>query len=200
MKLPPKRAHNIITYLLWVLKTDTFPNNIKRWWKHFASPYAIVRYWILWFTLLFQEYKKVDRRKKMEGASNVWLINRDGDYFVPECPTCHTTHLCFVKEKSYFECYMCSQFVSIYLEDGIILALDHRRGNIPLPTYVVIDDNNKWHIGIEEEAPSWWQRREIYRDLHNGKDAHGHHYYLTGGITTLYDAPTSEQPQTTTAN
>ena len=66
----------------------------------------------------------------------------------------------------------------MYLEDGLRVIYDHRNGNVLFPTTLVTDELKTLHLGIADDAPWWWPRRGLWRDLQpDGKDAHGHEAY-----------------------
>lgn len=138
---------------------------IKMWW---------------WDYQRRQEYKRMtkDTRPKRSYSSYRWAISRDGDYHLPECPNCHTMQLWFDEETRKYICSKCQAEIMVYLEDGVVRVEDHRDENPEFPTLMVQDDAGQWHMGITNDAPWWWRRRRVYRDLHHGKDAHQHQYYV----------------------
>ena len=166
-----------LEYLPYAIKRFGFVDGVRRWWKYHGSP-------MLWPKHARQSYdrwKRIDRRKKKVWSLTVYAANRDGDYYLIECPQCHRfQHLYYDQDKHRFECSPCNIEFQVYLEDGLLKILDHRDGNIPLPAKVVTDDSGRHHLGITEDAPWWWRRREIYRDYHpdTEKDAHGHKQYV----------------------
>jgi hypothetical protein len=142
-----------------------------------------------WFQSRIRRYHLVDRRNKKTYSHAVYAVDRDGDLYLVECPKCHDTqHLIFNRKSegrlytnavpvNTFQCFLCDIGFWVYLEDGLREIKDHREGVPPLPSMVVRDDRGTIHLGIAKDAPWWWTRREICRDLHDGKDAHGHKRY-----------------------
>jgi len=182
-------------YLFYAMMRWGLLEGITRYWKYEISPHN----WAEWAHGVRRRWKLVDRREKKGWSLQVYAIDRDGDLYLVECPKCHQTqHLLFnldldqpweqrhsdapkvwtdaVPPKT-FQCCTCSIGFRVHLEDGIRQIQDHREGTPPLPSVVVWDDNHKMHLGITADAPWWWKRREICRDLHGGKDAHGHKRY-----------------------
>jgi hypothetical protein len=182
-------------YLGYAVKRFGFADGVCRWWKYEASP-------MRWPGLIrdrIKEYRLIDRREKCSYAHRSYAVDRDGDMYLIECPVCHQTqsvtvyllpedkpcHNCGKMGETHFHCYHCSDFgFNVYLEDGLREILDHRTGNLPNPGIAVRDDQNKYRMGIDADAPWWWRRYEIYYDFNsaNGKDAHGHKPYVIWSI------------------
>lgn len=192
------------TYLPYAVERFGFFDGISRVWKWHASP-----------TAQYQEFKRwlrrrslIDRREKKSWSRQVYCIDRDGDFYLVECPQCHDTQGLWchrpwdilteaqqeagIKEapcdscggepkRIHFHCGRCGIGIIVYTEDGLRKMRDHRDGVPPLPTHAVCDEGGKWHLGIYADAPWWWTRREVCRDYNpeTGKDAHGHERYKT---------------------
>ncbi len=191
------RFHLPFNYLVYATMRWGILEGIQRYWTYEISPHN----WVEWAQHRYHHWQLVDRREKKSWSLNVWAIDRDGDLYLVECPQCHQTqHLVFnldldqsweqrnsdapkvwteaVPPKT-FQCCSCDIGFRVHLEDGIRQIRDHREGTPPLPSTVVWDDNGTMRLGITAEAPWWWQRREICRDLRpDGKDAHGHKRYV----------------------
>lgn len=133
----------------------------------------------------YRRWAQRDRRKRWSGSgTRKYAINRDGDMFIVECPQCHReVGLSYKKNretrKASFVCSHCAVWISVYLEDGVVEMRDHRKGNIPERAIAAYDPGASiWRLGIGRDAPWWWTRRTICRDLQaSGKDAHGHKTY-----------------------
>ncbi len=160
-------------YAVYAIKRFGWVEGIKRTICHikfifsYEIPYSI------------ETFKKRDRRKKAWGLTK-WAINRDGDFFLVECPKCHTQHVSYLKSRKLFECYKCKIIFSVYREDGVVKIIDHRKGNIkdfPRTSYRDIYPDSFHRLGIEGDAPWWWRKKAVYRDLHDGMDAHRHKPY-----------------------
>lgn len=163
---------------------------VKRVWRFHLHPRNIAHN----IHDKYREWKLVDRREKKAWSRTVYAVDRDGDLYLVECPQCHdiqSVHMYSYKEEkpcwncgktgeTHFHCSRCSGMgFNVYLEDGLRKIEDHREGNVSLPSKLVWDDNNKIHLGISANAPWWWRRREVWRDLQaNGMDAHGHKPYV----------------------
>ncbi len=183
-----------LPYPLYAIARFGVADGLWRTWEYHLHPKNAWQ----WLRRRWRKFRLVDRRPKT-WSRTVYAIDRDGDLFLVECPRCHATqHLLFnldleqpweerngptpryftetVPPKT-FLCGACDIGFKVYLEDGIRQIRDHRKGVPPLPSVVVWDDNRTIHLGIAKDAPFWWQRREICRDLHDGKDAHGHKPY-----------------------
>jgi len=125
-----------------------------------------------------------DRRLKRSHPLIKYAINRDGDLFFVECPICHRQD-CLEPEDSrvrgVFRCQFrdCKHLFEVYTEDGVKTIFDHREGNLESKDILVLD-GDKLRAGINDDAPWWWRRYPIYRDLQeNGRDAHGHRPYYS---------------------
>lgn len=143
--------------------------------------YLFPSYWHWWVDCKWRAFKLTDHRKKRKWSQTVFLVNRDGDYFIVECPTCHSFQYLVVEEPNKnFECGCRTRFF-VYLEDGLIRAKDYRQGNTPIPATMVRDESGNFYLGITEDSPWWWSRRTVYRDYdpETGKDNHGHSPYET---------------------
>jgi hypothetical protein len=130
----------------------------------------------------FRRWRRRDRRERARGhAGSKWAVNRDGDYGLVECPACHDQGVWFDREKRVFACRGgVGHRFRVHLEDGVVQLRDHRRGDIVhFPATAVYDDAGKaWRLGLADDAPWWWARKEVYRDLRpDGKDGHGHQAY-----------------------
>lgn len=165
-------------YLLYSIKRWGIGKGLSMWWEFQASPQAISKS----LKRKYKLWKLTDRRKKRNWSRKVYAANRDGDYYLIECPECHDQQrFYYVKENHNFECG-CGVIFQVYLEDGLLEIEEHRDGNLLLPTKMVQDDMGHWHTGITVDAPWWWTRRDLYPDLQeNGKDGHGHYEYKIVG-------------------
>jgi len=160
-------------YAIYAIKRFGLKEGLKRTIDHikFIFTYEIPH--------SIKTFKKRDRRKKSWGTTK-WVINRDGDFFLVECPQCNSQHVSFLKKRFVFECYKCRIIFSVYREDGVVKIIDYRDGDIkdfPRTSYRDIHPASIRRLGIEGDAPWWWQSKAVYRDLHNGMDAHGHQPY-----------------------
>jgi hypothetical protein len=175
-----------LPYPLYSIARFGVRNGLWRIWEYHLHPKNAWH----WTLRRYRKLKLIDRRPKKGWNNTVYAVDRDGDLFLVECPKGHhTQHVFFnwnYEEKKActnsvppktFECLSCGIGFRVYLEDGLRRIRDHRDGTPPLPSMVVWDDNHELHLGISKDAPWWWKRREIYRDLHDGKDAHGHKPY-----------------------
>lgn len=160
-------------YLVYACKRWGLLQGIRRWWEFHGSPLL----WPKFIRRKYRHWKLIDRREKKTYSRTVYAINRDGDMYLVECPQCHNTQHLWKEQKKPFECNRCQIAFSVYTEDGVVRLKDHRAGNIPLPAVAVRDDQGTWHLGIAKDAPWWWTRRTVERDLHEGKDGHGHYPY-----------------------
>ncbi len=129
------------------------------------------------------KWRRRDRRLKVLGyAASKWAVNRDGDFGLVECPVCHDQSVWFVKEECVFVCgggRSDGHRFLVYLEDGVVQLRDHRCGDIRYFPAIAVNDGKDWHLGLTRDAPWWWRRREVYRDLRaDGKDGHGHKPYV----------------------
>lgn len=150
-------------------------------------------YWV-WSVLrgdplrrLARRWRLRERRPKLRGYTSAkYAIDRDGDLFLVECPVCHDQGVFWDQERRVFACRggsMNGHAFRVYLEDGVRPIRDHRKGDVrEFPAAVVYDDAVKtWRLGLKRDAPWWWRRRDLYRDLHDGKDGHGHKPYVVLG-------------------
>lgn len=186
-------------YLVYAIKRWGWAKGLWLWFRWYGSPHLIPYY----IRESYRQWRLIDRRKKIPYSHTVYVVNRDGDLYLVECPRCHNTQTviayrchrsipmgdgisdpcfsCGKKDRTHFHCFHCySNFGwDVYLEDGLIECKDHRKGNPPNPCTVVRDDNKIYRLGIDKDAPWWWKRLSVWRDLNpeNGKDAHGHHPY-----------------------
>lgn len=165
-----------IGYLIWGWKNPKFTHTeaIRRWLRYEVGPALggrpFRRAWKLW--------RAKDRRPKSSYAHMRTIVNRDGDFFLMECPLCHSVDIRKDKEAGVFRCPW--HAFRAYPEDGVLDVRDFRNGPIvKWPMKAVQDPSSgKWYLGISADAPWWWRRREVCRDLQiNGKDAHGHRAY-----------------------
>ena len=178
-------------YFRYAIKRFGFAEGLRRWWKYEASPMR----WPRLIRERIQEYNLIDRREKCSYAHRTYAVDRDGDLYLMECPQCHQVqsvtvyhwqtddpcHRCGKTGETHFHCYHCSDIgFNVYLEDGLREILDHRTGNPPNPAKAVRDEQNKYRMGIDADAPWWWRRYEVWYDYNpkNGKDAHGHKPYV----------------------
>ena len=174
-------------YAIYAIKRFGFREGIKRTIGHigFIFSYEIPQKII--------DFKKRDRRKKSSGTTK-YAINRDGDLFLVECPECHRQHVWYEKGKKGFECYKCRIIFSVYREDGVVKLVDFRKGDIqyfPRTAYREFYPDHLYVLGIEGDAPWWWGKKAIYRDLHDGMDAHRHRAYK------IMERTKESSPQTT---
>lgn len=160
-------------YAIYAIRRFGLYEGIKRTIGHikfifsYEIPYSI------------KTFKKRDRRKKSWGTTK-YAINRDGDLFLVECPECHSQYVWFVEGSKVFECYKCRIRFSVYREDGVVRLVDFRKGNIqyfPRTAYRDFYPDHFYTLGIEGDAPWWWGKKAVYRDLHDGMDAHRHQPY-----------------------
>lgn len=172
-----------IRYFGYAIRHFGFWDALGRWWRYHLHPRNAVE----WGQQKYRRWRLTDRRKK-GWARTVFAVNRDGDFFLVECPSCHETQGPRLEEKCercpterrHFHCDRCEIGFSVDLEDGVAKILDHREGTPPLPTTMVREEPaGVLHLGIAPDAPWWWVRRELCRDFRNGKDAHGHQPYTT---------------------
>jgi len=211
----PKKNPN---YLGYAVKQFGFVDGVSRWWKYEASPMR----WSDRARQCIKEYKLVDRRKKCSYSRSTYAVDRDGDMYLIECPQCHRIQSLSVQYRgeaapcprcgkhgqTHFHCSFCPIGFSVYLEDGLREILDHRYDNPPNPSKVVRDDQGKYRMGIDTDAPWWWRRCTVYYDYNpeNGKDAHGHEPYTVWQISSEWirfrereeqsqAPPEEEQPQ-----
>lgn len=160
-------------YLFYAIKRFGLRDGIGRWLRY------DVRRLVTGETLRrkMKRWQLVDRRKKASYAHTKSAINRDGDLYLVECPVCGSQEVIRARDKTYFVCGRDHRF-RVYTEDGVVKLKDHRKGNIErFPVKVVYDEAHTARLGLEKDAPWWWRRVSIHRDLHNGKDAHSHHKY-----------------------
>jgi ribosomal protein S27E len=164
-------------YLFYAIRRFGWADGLHRFWTYHLHPKNA---WD-WARDAYKAWRLVDRRKKLRGYSrNIYLVNRDGDLGVVECPECHRLQgLVFERISYVFNCSHCGVTFQVYLEDGLVTARDHREGSIPLPGKCTEDDHGIYHLGINRDAPWWWGRKTIYRDYNpeTGKDGHGHKPY-----------------------
>lgn len=189
---------NTFTYFVYATKRWGLAEGVKRTWKHYVSPSAQLFKYRQWA----EERRRIDRREKKNYSRTVYAINRDGDMYVVECPSCNDHQgvwcfrpserspdgsylreafcdICQSVRRMHFHCGRCGIGFDVHLEDGFCKIQDHRDGVPPFPTKLVIDDNGGYHMGISADAPWWWKRTDGYRDYNpeNGKDGHGHELY-----------------------
>ena len=189
------RGKKSLPYPLYAIARFGFWDAMFRTWVYHVHPKNALD----WLQTQIRRYHLKDRRPKKGYSKTVYAVDRDGDLYLVECPQCHDTQSILFNwryseerdEEGYrkgraitevvppktFQCYSCDIGFHVYLEDGLRFISDHRDGVPPLPSKVVWDDRGKIHLGISKDAPWWWNRREICRDLRDGKDAHGHHKY-----------------------
>lgn len=137
-----------------------------------------------------------DNRPRDNYGTGKWAINRDGDYYLVECPSCHRQ--CISRDKAHgrFICSYCDIGFVVYTEDGAFSFRDYREGNVNFPANLVWDEAGNGYLGLTEDAPWWWRRRDIYRDLRkDGKDGHGHQLYETVPLSRQEDDDRSEVVQ-----
>lgn len=107
--------------------------------------------------------------------------NRDGDLFYAECPECHGVDL---KSKRIIMCRDCGQHFIMYFEDGF-LQFDvmnsggsfHRDKEARI---IRLEKNGNWYAPFPRHdiaSMNPVEQKVLYRDLRNGKDAHGHAEY-----------------------
>lgn len=123
-------------------------------------------------------------------TQDLHIVNRDGDQFYIECPECHGTELTTSRT---FGCKNCHTQFTLYLEDGYkslrVLSeigsvgsyddvkLINLRGNDYF-NHELYGRNDHPHT-IEEIKKTYPDAKviRIGKDLHDGKDAHGHAEY-----------------------
>lgn len=155
-------------------------------WSKTEAILHILRFCLLPWLMLeplrvkWRRWQRKDRREHGYGDTK-YAINRDGDLYLVICPNCGWQNVDFDTAQRLFQCpySTCSAKFRVYTEDGVVKLVDHRRGEIRLPAIAVYDPGCKvYRLGVVEEAPWWWSRREVWPDLKpNGMDAHGHHPY-----------------------
>jgi hypothetical protein len=163
-------------YLFYAVRRWGLWHGCYRYWLHYLRPDN----WWFWAKQWYKEWRLIDRRKRLGWPRNVWAINRDGDLGLVECPKCNEFQtVTFCREDKSFECYVCDCHFDVYLEDGVVRLKDHREGNVKTPTKAVTDETGILRLGIDRDAPWWWERKEVYRDYNpdNGMDGHGHYPY-----------------------
>ena len=196
-----------LDYLFYATMRWGLAEGITRYWEFHLHPRNLVQ----WAQDRYRRYKLVDRRPKSYSRI-VYAINRDGDFYLVECPRCHKTqglgfNWSYEGKKPYsdisppktFQCHECDIGFWVHLEDGLRDILDHRMGTPSLPS-VIVFDGKIIRLGLAKDAPWWWTRREIYRDLQpNGKDGHNHHPYeifpLKQDFTCCGGQAEAEQPK-----
>ena len=128
---------------------------------------------------------------------DIITANRDGDLFYVECPECHSTDL---NAKRIIACRKCHTFFSVYFEDGFyrhsvltefgsINGYDNKITLLKLKPNdyfktVLLPRNRKTLSRIKEKYPDL-EVIVFYRDLHDGKDAHGHQKYRRYALVPL---------------
>lgn len=174
-------------YWLYAIQRFPFKIAMRQIWRHSVVP-TLTADRLRWH---WRRWRAKDRRKKQSWGTAKFAVNRDGDYFLVECPQCGTQDIWFNKAPA-FECEYCHIAFTVYLEDGIVKIRDHRKGNARLPASMVFDPGAQiWRLGITLDASWWWNRRQIQRDLHDdGMDAHQHREY------TIVAQPRHEQSET----
>ncbi len=144
-------------------------------WKRFFRQLSPL-YW-------YRRWQKQDHRPKRSGSA--WLkfaICRDGDLYLVECPECHTQHVYYSERNKRFVCTRCGVYFTVCTEDGVVKLYDHRNDDVRTPARAVYDLGAKvYRLGIAEDAPWWWEKKEVCRDLRDGRDAHGHAPYQIVG-------------------
>jgi len=165
-------------YLFYAVRRFGLADGLRRFLVYSVWPILVLRA----PRRAFQRWLKRDRRERLRGYWNSkWAINRDGDLFLVECPVCHDQYVHYFQDERVFACSggMGHRF-RVHLEDGVRQLIDHRRDNIVhFPAVAVYDDAAKtYHLGISKDAPWWWKRKEVYRDLRpDGYDGHKHKLY-----------------------
>lgn len=149
--------------------------------------------WYRYLRKKWFRWKRRDRRPHCTGDRK-FAINRDGDLFLVECPRCHRQDvfpLRNVRPIRYkgmrlkpFDCCICGYggddgLFFVNPEDGVVKLRDYRRGNLVFPATVVYDEYGHGYLGIWPDQPWWWRARDIYPDLRDGRDGHGHAPYIT---------------------
>ncbi len=135
-----------------------------------------------------QEYKQ---------KQDVHAVNRDGDLYFIECPECHTTDVNMLKM---FGCRKCHTRFSVYPEDGFkwfcvetefgdVHAFDNTIKLLQLrPDDYFLKDLLPRNSGQLKELRKAFPNMkviELSRDLHEGKDAHGHQKYKKYALIPL---------------
>lgn len=127
------------------------------------------------------------------------IVDRDGENFFIECPDCHSTDL---NSMRLISCKKCHTHFTLYFEDGFkdqdvftdgypvsdrekvkIIALKGKNDyfkHILYPKY----DNDGDLKKLKDKYPEM-RIITIYRDLHNGKDAHQHQKYKKYALIPL---------------
>ena len=172
-----------LPYFLYAWSRWGIREGVSRWWEFEGWPRLKGER----LRRRYRRWKRRERRPKSYANSKT-AINRDGDFYLVECPECHSQDIWCDRETWLFHCkYMHGRAFRVYTEDGVVKMLDHRDGDIPhFPTMAAHDPGaNVWRLGLrKEDHPWWWTRRKVYRDLHGGKDAHGHRAYEPVEIPT----------------
>jgi hypothetical protein len=143
-----------LPYPFYAIARFGFWNAVYRTWVYHVHP----RNGLEWLQDKIRNYHLKDRRKKRYGHT-VYAVDRDGDLFLVECPSCHDTQsilfnwhyseerdaegyrkgnaITEVVPPKTFQCYSCDIGFHVYLEDGLRRIIDHRDGVPPLPSRVV---------------------------------------------------------------
>ena len=201
-----KYSENGLGYLFYAIERFGFFGGVSRWWEFHGSPVAWYRHAkeaYRDYKLIDRrpKYKYGSLRVyAVDRDGDLYIIEcpqchqmqrlscyrkyKDTGEILGEGKTDPTTipreeRCCFCYNPyTHFHCHTCAIGFSMYLEDGLRELLDFREGNPPLPTHVVRAPESKTqYLGLEKDAPWWWTKREVYKDLHDGKDGHGHKPY-----------------------
>lgn len=138
------------------------------------------------------EQRERDLLEELKGyghESTLWVVNRGGDLYFIECPACHSIE---VDKEVLFGCRCCKGYFDVNPEDGF-RAIRVLTDLGPVRSY----DKKIKLIGLKQDPYAHQQvygRNErklkellercpeakiliINRDLHAGRDAHGHSRY-----------------------
>lgn len=169
-----------LPYFLYAWGRWGVREGLSRWWQYRLWPDLKGER----IRTRYRRWKRRERRPRSYGNTKI-AVNRDGDFYLVECPKCHRQDVWLDRRSGepIFRCRFgdCATAFKVYMEDGTVKFVDHRKGDIPLPAMAAFDPgSNIWRLGLvrDKDYPWWWSRREVCRDLReNGKDGHGHSAY-----------------------
>ena len=140
--------------------------------------------------------------EEIEGYGNrqdLVVIDRDGDKYFAECPSCHSTDL---NGQRLLSCRTCHTHFQPYYEDGVsFYRVDTEHGSISNNEEIklielkpdayfkkILYGRNDYPERLEELKEKYPNLKvlKIARDLQkDGKDAHGHHNYKRYALIPL---------------